>query len=103
MWHFVRNDDAGRILVGNGGFKVRPVDGRVEIGYSIVPDFQGHGYATEAVTALVDWAFAHPIVNRVVAETLPELEPSKGLLHKLGFIATKSAEPGILRYERWRR
>jgi len=32
-------------------------------------DFTGHGYMTEAVRAMVDWAFQQPNVLSVTAET----------------------------------
>ena len=60
--------------IGVAGFKGEPAaDGTIEIGYSLLEEFQRRGYATEAVSALVAWAFAHPEVRRVIAETLPDL------------------------------
>jgi [ribosomal protein S5]-alanine N-acetyltransferase len=41
----------------------------VEIGYAVMPPFQGRGYATEMVRAIVKWAFQQPGVGKVVAET----------------------------------
>jgi hypothetical protein len=37
---------------------------------------QRQGYATEAVGALLSWAFQGPAVQMVVADTLPGLTPS---------------------------
>ena len=103
MWYFIRDDGAPRMLVGNGGFKGAPKDGVAEIGYSIVPEFQRRGYGSEAVSALIAWAFSHESVNRIVAETLPELLPSQLLLRKLGFQRCRgTSEPNVLRYELWR-
>jgi RimJ/RimL family protein N-acetyltransferase len=51
--------DTGR-LVGDVGLS--PAEGEpgvVKVGYTIAPAFQGAGYATEAVRALVDYAFGH--------------------------------------------
>jgi RimJ/RimL family protein N-acetyltransferase len=48
----------GGALVGDVGLS--PAEGEpgvIRIGYTISPAFQGHGYATEAVGALVDLAF----------------------------------------------
>ena len=61
--------DVGDILMASTDFKGPPQDGMVEIGYSVLPRFQGHGYATEMVRALIDWAFVQPGVARIVAET----------------------------------
>ena len=61
MWYFVLLDDGRRTAIGNGGFKGRPdAEGTTEIGYSIVEAHQRHGYASEAVAALIAWAFQHP-------------------------------------------
>ena len=35
------------VLVASGGFKGPPQAGAVEIGYAVLPQYQGRGYATE--------------------------------------------------------
>ena len=86
-WYWVLREKE-RILVGCGGFKGPPrPDGSVEIGYSVLPQYQRCGYASEAIGGLVDWAFAHGKVSYVIAETAPENKPSIRLLEKLGFRA----------------
>ncbi len=103
IWYFIRDDGHSRIAIGNGGFKGEPVNGDVEVGYSVIPQFQRQGYAGEAVGALVDWAFEPPAVNRIIAETFPEIHASRALLGKLGFHQTSgAAEPGALRFEKTR-
>ena len=47
----------GHTLVGDIGMRVDDEPGIVLVGYTIAPQHQGHGYATEAVGALVDYAF----------------------------------------------
>ena len=87
-WYFVlRNRVTGsRVLIGNGGFKGPPDDeGNVEIGYSLLPPYRNKGYTTEAVQALVSWAFEHPEVERVIAEARPGNTASVRVLHKVGF------------------
>jgi RimJ/RimL family protein N-acetyltransferase len=84
LWFCVRREP--RELVGNAGFKGGPTDGLVEIGYSMLETHQRQGYATEAVRALVGWAFQNSAVRRVVANTLPELTPSIRLMEKSGFV-----------------
>jgi GNAT superfamily N-acetyltransferase len=44
-----------------------PQDETSEIGYSVLPQFQGRGYATEMVGVLVKWAMGRPGVTRVAA------------------------------------
>ena len=91
----------GRTLIGSAGYKGPPSpDGTVEVGYGIVRDHQRQGYASEAVRALLEHAFAVPAVHRVIAETLPELTPSIGVLRKCGFrLVGDSPEPGVIRFE----
>ena len=87
-WYILlKNGSSGeRTAVGNGGFKGRPLpDGTVEIGYSVMEAFQRKGYATEAARRLVAWAFEHPEVTRVIAETYPHIATSLRVLEKCGF------------------
>ena len=104
VWYFLLRDDpsGGRVAIGNGGFKGPPaLDGLVEIGYSILEEHHGKGYATEAVGAILAWAFGHEEVRLVVAETLPALSPSIRLLERCGFEFVgpgSDPEPGAIRY-----
>ena len=67
--------------------------------YGIVAEHQRQGYATEAVHGLVAHAFRRPEVERVIAETLPELVASIGVLAKCGFEPIdERSEPGVVRY-----
>ena len=73
-------------LVGSIGFKGPPQkDNTVEIGYSVLPQFHGKGYATEMINGLVHWAFSHAEVSRIIAETTPNNIPSVRVLDKTGF------------------
>ena len=103
MWYFLlRGGPGGRPLaIGNGGYKGKPTaDGTVEIGYSIVEAHQKMGLATEGAHALIDRAFRDPVVTRVIAETLPELNPSIRVLEKNGFVRVEGgSEPGVIRFE----
>jgi len=87
-------------LIGICGFKGRPdQSGSVEIGYSILTDYQCKGFATEAVLRLVGWAFSHHNVKEVSAETLPHLSQSIRVLEKNGFVLTGvGSEAGVVRY-----
>jgi RimJ/RimL family protein N-acetyltransferase len=72
-------------ICGMGGFKGPPVDGVVEIGYSIAPPLRGRGLATEAARELVRIARAEPRVVAVLAHTLAEPNASTRVLEKVGF------------------
>ncbi len=93
--------ETGRTLLGSVGYKGPPsADGTVEVGYGIVREHQRRGYASEAVRGLLAHAFALPAVRRVIAETLPELLPSIGVLRKCGFrLIGQGSEPGVIRFE----
>ena len=74
--------------VGDLSFKGFNEDGSVEIGYGIKDEYQGQGYASEAVAAAVNWALAQPGVTRVEAETEPDNRASQRVLGKCGFVPT---------------
>jgi RimJ/RimL family protein N-acetyltransferase len=79
------------ILVAGGGFMGPPKGGVAQIGYSVLPQFQRQGYATEMVGGLVRWALAQPGVDRVAAETEWANPASARVLEKSGFRSTRSA------------
>jgi RimJ/RimL family protein N-acetyltransferase len=101
LWFCIRRDP--RALLGNIGFKGAPRDGVADIGYSLLEAHQGNGYCTEAVRALMSWAFQHSEVAKIVADTLPELVPSIRVMEKSGmeFIGEGPIEDGMhtIRYE----
>ena len=74
--------------IGELCFKGITEEETAEIGYGIVENYQGCGYATEAVTALVDWALKQPGVTCVTAETEEKNIASQRVLQKSGFIPT---------------
>ena len=54
---FSVEERAGGQLVGDVGLNPLDEQGVIEIGYTLAPRFQGNGYATEAVGALIAYAF----------------------------------------------
>ena len=94
FYYFVLRDDEGfgPVAVGVGGYKGPPEAGEVEVGYSVLDVYRRHGIASEAVAGLLDRAFADPRVQRVTAETFPELVASLGVLARCGF---SPVGPGI--------
>ena len=78
--------------VGSAGFAGLPDGtGRVTLGYAVYPAFQGSGSATEAVRALVAWAFRQPGVAAVRATVPPGNAPSLRVVAKAGFHRTGTA------------
>ncbi|MCR5439501.1 MAG: GNAT family N-acetyltransferase [Selenomonas sp.] len=88
------------VQVGDLCFKGRNEDGSVEIGYGIKDEFQGQGYATEAVRAAVDWALKQVGVLRVEAEAELDNTASQRVLAKCGFVPNGIIGEEGPRYER---
>jgi len=97
VWVIIERESA--TVVGDIGFTGPPgADRTVEIGYSVVPDRRGRGYATEAARALVDWALSQPQVGVLVAGCDQENAPSIRILERIGFIRTGDTNGQL----RWR-
>jgi RimJ/RimL family protein N-acetyltransferase len=100
FWYLLRPENGKWRVLGVCGFKGRPdAAGSVEIGYSVLPSYRSKGYASEAVSRLVEWAFTHHAVQEVSAETMPHLAQSIRVLEKNGFRKTGAgSEYGVVRY-----
>jgi ribosomal-protein-alanine N-acetyltransferase len=88
VWYAIRRATFGdpAILVACGGYFGPPsADGTVEIGYSVVPEWRRHGFATEMVLALTERAFDVLTVRRILAETAVDNAASIGVLTRCGF------------------
>lgn len=102
-WYAVlRSADGQKIVVGAAGFFGPPDEnGQVEIGYSVVSGYEGQGYATEMVQALVQVAFASTRVKRMIAHTRQENIGSIRVLEKAGFgFVGAGQEEGVVEYGR---
>ena len=85
MWMITLRDGTH---IGDLCFKGLGTEGRAEIGYGILEEHQGQGYATEAVGAAVNWALRQSGVTCVEAETDPDNQASRRVLEKCGFLPT---------------
>jgi RimJ/RimL family protein N-acetyltransferase len=80
----VEEREGGR-LVGDVGLSLADDEpGVVKIGYTMSPEFQGNGYATEAVAALVAYAFEKLGADVVRAYASAENVPSVRVAEKVG-------------------
>jgi len=67
-WNWVIVERGTRRAIGSVAFGGEPdANGSVLIGYAMYPAFEGLGYATEAVRAMIGWAFHQPGVKLVRA------------------------------------
>lgn len=71
-------------IVGLNG--IDPDWGVAELGYYVEPDSHGHGYATEAVELLVDYAFDQRRLEKLKANAIATNEGSQRVLEKNGFV-----------------
>jgi ribosomal-protein-alanine N-acetyltransferase len=101
VWYVILTENQQRRLIGLVGVKGPPDEhGSIEVGYSIVEEFQRQGIGTEATRALIDWAFDDPAIRQVTAETFPDMRPSIRVMERCGmhFIGESSSDPGAIRY-----
>ena len=101
-WYILLLDDMGRrTLVGAVGACGLPDgDGKIVIGYSLLDQFHGKGYATEALRGFLDWAKREPSLRKVVADTFPHLTASIRVLEKNGFVRSGvGTDEGSIRFE----
>lgn len=71
-------------LIGDMGIHFLD-DDQIEIGYTLSPDAQGNGYASEAVSAVVSYIFSELKKHRVTASVDPDNVHSIKLLERIGF------------------
>ncbi len=87
FWVVERKADGD--LLGFCGLKIAdaagsPIEGEYEVGWRLREDAWGRGYAKEAASATLDFAFDRLGAERVVALTVEGNAPSWGLMLRLG-------------------
>jgi len=81
-WYATRRDTGA--FVGWFSLKYCPPTTDVEVGYRLLHDAWGRGYATEGATELVRYAFDDLGLYRVIAVTHPQNRASQNVLAKVG-------------------
>jgi RimJ/RimL family protein N-acetyltransferase len=73
-------------IIGYCGIEPCEIDGipELELGYRLLKNSRGFGYATEAARALLSFEYQRDR-NNIIAFTEPTNQPSINVLHKLGF------------------
>ncbi|MBQ6922218.1 MAG: GNAT family N-acetyltransferase [Clostridia bacterium] len=77
-----RNEMIGEIVIYS--FSEKKTAPSCEIGFRFFKDFQGKGYATESVCAVIGYLFTAGI-NKIKCKCLKENLPSERLIKRLGF------------------
>jgi RimJ/RimL family protein N-acetyltransferase len=86
-------------IIGDIGFMGPPDEsGRIEIGYSIIPEYRNQGYATEMACHLIAWGLSQPCVSSVVASCLDNNLGSIKVLEKVG-MSRLSPDGNMLKWE----
>lgn len=101
-WYILLPDETGKkTLIGGVGACGRPdEDGRIMVGYSLLDQFHGKGYATEALRGFLDWARPDLRLRKVVADTFPHLAASIRVLEKNGLVRRgPGTDEGPIRFE----
>ena len=78
-------DKSTGMIIGDIGFKGKPNElGVIDIGYGLAPCMRGRHIATEAVNAMLTWAFSQNKVRRISAECLDDNVASIHILSNAG-------------------
>jgi [ribosomal protein S5]-alanine N-acetyltransferase len=86
FWALHRADNA---LIASIGFKGKPdADGKIEIGYSVIPEYRRQGFASEMVEALLEYGFTNSAVTAILAQTRVDNFPSMKVLERFGMKQT---------------
>lgn len=85
-FYVYKKDDSERIIgtISFSNFLTYPFL-CVSIGYKFDKTECGKGYAAEAITNAIHAVFSETNIHRITAYVLPENEPSKKLLERIGF------------------
>ncbi|KFZ38038.1 hypothetical protein HR45_05880 [Shewanella mangrovi] len=58
---------------------------QAEVGYLLAPEYHGHGYASEALKTLVNWAKVYFELHKVIGRCVAGNQASASVLEKCGF------------------
>ncbi len=101
FWVVERRDDEA--FLGMCGLKLAdapgaPVPNEIEVGWRLREDGWGRGYAKEAATAALDFAFRVLVAPRVIAFTVDGNSASWGLMKRLGMVRRSELDFNDPRY-----
>lgn len=84
--HWAITEKGSDLMIGDFSFwQLDFQHHRAEIGYTLLPEFWGKGYMTEALNAFLKFGFEKFGLHSITANVNTENEKSKQLLLRLGF------------------
>jgi RimJ/RimL family protein N-acetyltransferase len=96
LWAVLPRD--GDALIGFCGLRRVPATGDVELVYGLAPERWRGGLATEAVVAVLDFAFTVLGLARVIGMTDPPNGASMRVMEKAGMQRDADPDPAVVRY-----
>jgi ribosomal-protein-alanine N-acetyltransferase len=98
-WNGIIINKDDRTIIGDMGLKGGPnEEGSADVGYSIIPEYRNHGYATEMLRGLISWAFIDKDIKVITADCLDDNIGSIRVLEKAG-LHRVGAEDNMLKWE----
>lgn len=89
-------------VIGDVGIHFCDLDNyHVEIGYTLASQYQGNGYATEAVIGVINYLFRDLNKHRITASVDPENTRSIALLERIGMRKEAHFKKSILWNNEW--
>ena len=87
-------DRSGDVLLGNCGVRTESIESRRgDVGYELSPVYWGHGFASEAVRAILQVGFEDLSLDEIEARCVVANKRSVRLLERLGFKEAERIPP----------
>lgn len=97
------HSDDPSVMIGQVALShiVRGVLQACYLGYGLAADAQGKGYMTEALRAVIQFAFERLRLHRIMANYIPRNARSAAVLERLGFVVEGTAKDYLFIAGRW--
>lgn len=95
-WAVTLKDEENK-MIGTCGFSRIDISNNAgEIGYVIAPDYQGNGYASEAVRVVMDFGFNKLDFHRIEAKYIIGNDASRAVMEKCGMVYEGTARGAMI-------
>jgi RimJ/RimL family protein N-acetyltransferase len=88
-------------LTLNTGQQLETHNRAAKMGIMIKPEFQGHGYGSEAIKWALEWAFVHAGLHRVALNVVEWNERAIKVYEKLGFVLEGRRREALWKEGKW--